>query len=159
MQYCSACRAENLSSAASHITSRNAAIDACCITSSPEQSAEVYGCGSLCLEIYLPHLAGLWGLQQGQAVSNGWDIVLAAGVRQVAGAVPSAAGQKAAQMQALQASGNMPWLLQERWPLLRCQLVRLCSQSGRQRLPCHRFMLRAMQRCLKLQLTGVLCSL
>ncbi len=84
--------------------------------------------------------------------------MLAAGVRQLAGAVPSAAGQKAAQMQALQASGNMPWRLQERWPLLRCQVVRLCSQPERQWLPCHRFMLRAIQRCLKLRLTGVLCS-
>ena len=84
--------------------------------------------------------------------------MLAAGVRQVAGAVPSAAGQEAAQMQALQASGNMPWRLQKRWPLLRCQLVWLCRQPGRQWLPCHCFMLRAMQRCLKLRLTGVLCS-
>lgn len=58
------------------------------------------------------------------------EIMLAPGVRQLAGAQPSAVGQKAAQMQALQASGNMPWLLQERWTLLRCQVVRLCSQPG-----------------------------
>jgi len=93
---------------------------------------------------YFFHILLGCGVCSKKDVSNDPKIVLATGVRQLAGAVPSAAGQEAAQMQALQASGNMPWLLQEQWPLLRCQLVRLCSQPGRQWLPCHRFMLRAM---------------